>query len=183
MQIASSIVQCWRWTVCLFAVTSRQWRWIKYCLRRSQHWKMTFKNSGVSFQNWCATLKDKFTVTSKGMPPTKTVDSVLSGLPRVMWTRERYCTGILYKHHKLNSSPLRDMEVQVEMSREGYLKTQTKTPLLWSCDMMYCFCIFQAIQRQLEEVAEKQRDLEERGVGIEKIIRGETGTKQHSHTD
>lgn len=36
----------------------------------------------------------------------------------------------------------------------------------------------QAIQRQLEEVAEKQRDLEERGVTIEKIIRGETGTEQ-----
>uniref|UniRef100_UPI0037E8AF3D F-actin-monooxygenase mical2b isoform X2 n=1 Tax=Semicossyphus pulcher TaxID=241346 RepID=UPI0037E8AF3D len=32
----------------------------------------------------------------------------------------------------------------------------------------------QAIQRQLEEVAEKQRDLEERGVAIEKAIRGET---------
>ncbi|XP_034541235.1 protein-methionine sulfoxide oxidase mical2b isoform X2 [Notolabrus celidotus] len=32
----------------------------------------------------------------------------------------------------------------------------------------------QAIQRQLEEVAEKQRDLEERGVAIEKTIRGET---------
>uniref|UniRef100_A0A665TAE9 F-actin monooxygenase n=1 Tax=Echeneis naucrates TaxID=173247 RepID=A0A665TAE9_ECHNA len=32
----------------------------------------------------------------------------------------------------------------------------------------------QAIQRQLEEVGEKQRDLEERGVAIEKIIRGET---------
>ncbi|XP_041652089.1 protein-methionine sulfoxide oxidase mical2b isoform X9 [Cheilinus undulatus] len=32
----------------------------------------------------------------------------------------------------------------------------------------------QAIQRQLEEVAEKQRDLEERGVSIEKTIRGET---------
>ncbi|XP_029991782.1 LOW QUALITY PROTEIN: protein-methionine sulfoxide oxidase mical2b-like [Sphaeramia orbicularis] len=32
----------------------------------------------------------------------------------------------------------------------------------------------QAIQRQLEEVGEKQRDLEERGVTIEKIIRGET---------
>ncbi|XP_037539291.1 protein-methionine sulfoxide oxidase mical2b [Nematolebias whitei] len=31
----------------------------------------------------------------------------------------------------------------------------------------------QAIQRQLEEVEEKQRDLEERGVTIEKIIRGE----------
>ncbi|XP_037834074.1 protein-methionine sulfoxide oxidase mical2b isoform X6 [Kryptolebias marmoratus] len=31
----------------------------------------------------------------------------------------------------------------------------------------------QAIQRQLEEVEEKQRDLEERGVKIEKIIRGE----------
>ncbi|KAF7656436.1 hypothetical protein LDENG_00041180 [Lucifuga dentata] len=33
----------------------------------------------------------------------------------------------------------------------------------------------QAIQRQLEEVEEKQRDVEERGVAIEKIIRGETG--------
>ncbi|XP_053175957.1 F-actin-monooxygenase mical2b [Scomber japonicus] len=32
----------------------------------------------------------------------------------------------------------------------------------------------QTIQRQLEEVGEKQRDLEERGVAIEKIIRGET---------
>ncbi|XP_069018633.1 F-actin-monooxygenase mical2b isoform X2 [Embiotoca jacksoni] len=32
----------------------------------------------------------------------------------------------------------------------------------------------QMIQRQLEEVGEKQRDLEERGVAIEKIIRGET---------
>ncbi|XP_060892802.1 F-actin-monooxygenase mical2b isoform X1 [Labrus mixtus] len=32
----------------------------------------------------------------------------------------------------------------------------------------------QTIQRQLEEVAEKQRDLEERGVAIEKTIRGET---------
>ncbi|XP_057691960.1 F-actin-monooxygenase mical2b isoform X3 [Corythoichthys intestinalis] len=33
----------------------------------------------------------------------------------------------------------------------------------------------QMIQRQLEEVGEKQRDLEEQGVAIEKIIRGETG--------
>lgn len=33
----------------------------------------------------------------------------------------------------------------------------------------------QAIQRQLEEVAEKQRDLEERGVTIEKAIRREAG--------
>lgn len=32
----------------------------------------------------------------------------------------------------------------------------------------------QAIQRQLEEVAEKQRDVEERGVTIEKTIRGES---------
>lgn len=38
------------------------------------------------------------------------------------------------------------------------------------------------IQRQLEEVGEKQRDLEERGVAIEKIIRGETGTKQCIYT-
>ncbi|XP_068170293.1 F-actin-monooxygenase mical2b-like isoform X4 [Antennarius striatus] len=35
----------------------------------------------------------------------------------------------------------------------------------------------QAIQRQLEEVAEKQKDVEERGVAIEKIIRGETETE------
>lgn len=34
------------------------------------------------------------------------------------------------------------------------------------------------IQRHLEEVGEKQRDLEERGVSIEKIIRGETGTNR-----
>lgn len=38
----------------------------------------------------------------------------------------------------------------------------------------------QAIQRQLEEVSEKQRDLEEQGVTIEKLIRGET---EKSHSD
>ncbi|KAM9854392.1 F-actin-monooxygenase mical2b [Aulostomus maculatus] len=36
----------------------------------------------------------------------------------------------------------------------------------------------QAIQRQLEEVGEKQRDLEERGVAIEKVIRGETAESE-----
>ncbi|XP_034734184.1 protein-methionine sulfoxide oxidase mical2b isoform X7 [Etheostoma cragini] len=36
----------------------------------------------------------------------------------------------------------------------------------------------QAIQRQLEEVSEKQRNLEERGVAIEKILRGETESSQ-----
>ncbi|KAG7214852.1 hypothetical protein INR49_005120 [Caranx melampygus] len=36
----------------------------------------------------------------------------------------------------------------------------------------------QMIQRHLEEVGEKQRDLEERGVSIEKIIRGETESPQ-----
>ncbi|XP_038563091.1 F-actin-monooxygenase MICAL2-like isoform X2 [Micropterus salmoides] len=41
----------------------------------------------------------------------------------------------------------------------------------------------QAIQRQLEEVAEKQRDLEERGVAIEKIIRGETESSQTDDSD
>lgn len=46
-------------------------------------------------------------------------------------------------------------------------------------DWHVSFFIQQAIQRQLEEVGEKQRDLEERGVAIEKIIRGETGTSQH----
>lgn len=50
------------------------------------------------------------------------------------------------------------------------------------CHIMSHFCIAQAIQRQLEEVGEKQRDLEERGVAIEKIIRGETGTEQDIHT-
>ncbi|XP_056272569.1 F-actin-monooxygenase mical2b isoform X3 [Pseudoliparis swirei] len=41
----------------------------------------------------------------------------------------------------------------------------------------------QAIQRQLEEVAEKQRDMEEKGVTIEKIIRGETETSQADDSD
>ncbi|XP_069384036.1 F-actin-monooxygenase mical2b isoform X2 [Paralichthys olivaceus] len=36
----------------------------------------------------------------------------------------------------------------------------------------------QVIQRQLEEVGEKQRDVEERGVTIEKMIRGETESSQ-----
>lgn len=39
----------------------------------------------------------------------------------------------------------------------------------------------QAIQRQLEEVAEKQRDVEERGVTIEKTIRGETEEGKESN--
>ncbi|XP_026221431.1 protein-methionine sulfoxide oxidase mical2b isoform X2 [Anabas testudineus] len=41
----------------------------------------------------------------------------------------------------------------------------------------------QMIQRQLEEVGEKQRDLEERGVAIEKIIRGETDSCQTHDSD
>ncbi|XP_042267116.1 protein-methionine sulfoxide oxidase mical2b isoform X2 [Thunnus maccoyii] len=41
----------------------------------------------------------------------------------------------------------------------------------------------QTIQRQLEEVGEKQRDLEERGVAIEKIIRGETEESQTDDSD
>lgn len=52
-----------------------------------------------------------------------------------------------------------------------------------NCMFHLCYlCIAQVIQRQLEEVGEKQRDVEERGVAIEKIIRGETGTKQYMHT-
>lgn len=34
----------------------------------------------------------------------------------------------------------------------------------------------QIIQRQLEQVEEKQRQLEERGVAVEKALRGEAGT-------
>ncbi|XP_041853235.1 protein-methionine sulfoxide oxidase mical2b isoform X3 [Melanotaenia boesemani] len=41
----------------------------------------------------------------------------------------------------------------------------------------------QVIQRQLEEVGEKQRDIEERGVAIEKIIRGETDSPQSADSD
>ncbi|KAI4825433.1 hypothetical protein KUCAC02_021113 [Chaenocephalus aceratus] len=41
----------------------------------------------------------------------------------------------------------------------------------------------QTIQRQLEEIAEKQRDLEERGVSIEKIIRRETESPEVSESD
>lgn len=40
----------------------------------------------------------------------------------------------------------------------------------------------QAVQRQLEELAEKQGDLEKRGVAVEKSIRREAGTgKPYSH--
>lgn len=49
-----------------------------------------------------------------------------------------------------------------------YLK---EWPPLFTCEL----CTVQAIQRQLEEVAEKQRDLEERGVAVEKSIRREAG--------
>ncbi len=38
-----------------------------------------------------------------------------------------------------------------------------------------CFLIPQIIQRQLEQVEEKQRQLEERGVAVEKALRGEAG--------
>ncbi|XP_019733666.1 protein-methionine sulfoxide oxidase mical2b [Hippocampus comes] len=41
----------------------------------------------------------------------------------------------------------------------------------------------QVIQRQLEEVGEKQRDLEERGVAIEKLIQGETGTDNQTNDE
>lgn len=48
--------------------------------------------------------------------------------------------------------------------------------------IVFFFLTIQAIQRQLEEVAEKQRDVEERGVAIEKILRGETERgKPHTH--
>ena len=36
-------------------------------------------------------------------------------------------------------------------------------------------CVCQIIQRQLEQVEEKQRQLEERGVAVEKALRGEAG--------
>lgn len=39
----------------------------------------------------------------------------------------------------------------------------------------------QIIQRQLEQVEEKQRQLEERGVAVEKALRGEAGKKPVTH--
>lgn len=42
--------------------------------------------------------------------------------------------------------------------------------------VVYCVKV---IQRQLEEVGEKQRDLEERGVTIEKVLRGEAPGEPH----
>ena len=39
--------------------------------------------------------------------------------------------------------------------------------------------IFQMIQRQLQQVEEKQRQLEERGVTLEKALRGEAGHYTH----
>ncbi|XP_067356939.1 F-actin-monooxygenase mical2b isoform X1 [Channa argus] len=41
----------------------------------------------------------------------------------------------------------------------------------------------QVIQRQLEEVGEKQRDLEEHGVAIEKVLRGEAEATQTAEAD
>lgn len=40
----------------------------------------------------------------------------------------------------------------------------------------HCSVLSQIIQRQLEQVEEKQRQLEERGVAVEKALRGEAGT-------
>lgn len=42
--------------------------------------------------------------------------------------------------------------------------------------------LVQIIQRQLEQVEEKQRRLEERGVAVEKALRGEAGTRSHTFT-
>lgn len=37
----------------------------------------------------------------------------------------------------------------------------------------------QSIQRQLEEIEVKQKELEEQGVRLEKALRGEDGGEQH----
>lgn len=44
--------------------------------------------------------------------------------------------------------------------------------------MLTLSSFLQIIQRQLEQVEEKQRQLEERGVAVEKALRGEAGTVQ-----
>jgi len=73
------------------------------------------------------------------------------------------------------------------MATYVWLRLQLSLPLgndsfsvlfLWPC---------QIIQRQLEQVEEKQRQLEERGVAVEKALRGEAGngpvtqTSRQSH--
>lgn len=64
----------------------------------------------------------------------------------------------------------------VEPSHPSAYIWQVTTALL-----LVCLLPAQAIQRQLEEVAEKQRDVEERGVTIEKTIRGETDGGEESN--
>uniref|UniRef100_A0A673GKP3 F-actin monooxygenase n=1 Tax=Sinocyclocheilus rhinocerous TaxID=307959 RepID=A0A673GKP3_9TELE len=48
--------------------------------------------------------------------------------------------------------------------------------------LLKVYCNWQVIQRQLEEVEEKQRALEEKGVALEKILRGETGDESTDET-
>uniref|UniRef100_A0A672Q4W2 F-actin monooxygenase n=1 Tax=Sinocyclocheilus grahami TaxID=75366 RepID=A0A672Q4W2_SINGR len=48
--------------------------------------------------------------------------------------------------------------------------------------LLKVYCNWQVIQRQLEEVEEKQRALEEKGVALEKILRGETGDDSTDET-
>ncbi|XP_077424095.1 F-actin-monooxygenase mical2b-like isoform X6 [Vanacampus margaritifer] len=70
----------------------------------------------------------------------------------------------------------------LRVSSERQLKKQEKTAALQAKrEQLKRLHRAQVIQRQLEEVGEKQRDLEERGVAIEKVLRGETGADSQTN--
>uniref|UniRef100_A0A672Q6E2 F-actin monooxygenase n=1 Tax=Sinocyclocheilus grahami TaxID=75366 RepID=A0A672Q6E2_SINGR len=65
------------------------------------------------------------------------------------------------------------------------LKSLNKNKYSYELDifqLLKVYCNWQVIQRQLEEVEEKQRALEEKGVALEKILRGETGDDSTDET-
>lgn len=55
-----------------------------------------------------------------------------------------------------------------------------KWTLIFFSESLIPYMSAQIIQRQLEQVEEKQRQLEERGVAVEKALRGEAGNNLFS---
>lgn len=75
-----------------------------------------------------------------------------------------------------NSSSEEEQETDSQRKKEKTAVQQTKR------DQLKRLHRAQVIQRQLEEVEEKQRALEEKGVALEKILRGETGDDSTDET-
>nr|XP_055048022.1 F-actin-monooxygenase mical2b isoform X9 [Misgurnus anguillicaudatus] len=84
-----------------------------------------------------------------------------------------------HQQQELNSSSEEDQEPDTRRSHRGTPETNRKTQENISIrktknEQLKRLHRAQMIQRQLEEVEEKQRALEEKGVTLEKILRGET---------